>query len=186
MKIWIHLVHPLGKLLGSKEVKYQECGQSEGVYRGGFDGNILTHCVSETHWRAQWTTSDFPRTFALQLEIIDQNKKIITGHQACWELWDASAMGLAPAWLGTWSPTSTEPVLIGIRGCIHPQGNTLVTWPQLWAKYSQNWPYNHKKSILTNIHCVKHNGNICMPIFIMVLVTTAEIWNKPMELPMVG
>lgn len=89
MKIGIHLVHPLEKLLVREETKQQrmrpECQRR-------VDRNVLPHAAD---------TSAAPGAAILQSESSDQNKESMTDHQLCWELSDASAMDLAPVWLET-------------------------------------------------------------------------------------
>lgn len=106
MKIRIHLVHPLEKLLVREETKKQR---------------MWPECTESCQQEYSPSDSGYqscPRAAALQSKSSDQNKKIMTDHQLCWELSDASATDLAPVSLQTWSLHSTETDLIGILGCI--------------------------------------------------------------------
>lgn len=139
MKIGIHLVHPLEKLLVREETKQQrmrpECQRR-------VDRNVLPHAAD---------TSAVPGAAILQSESSDQNKESMTDHQLCWEPSDASAMDLAPVWLETWSPHPTELVLIGILGCITLEEihlrlasstESTILRADLQTEKKKSWPIN--------------------------------------------
>lgn len=141
MKIGIHLVHPLKKLLVREETKQQrmwpectETGQQE--YSPSDSGYQCSPrgCCSPV--RKQWSKQE--------------------DHD------------YSPALLGTVRCFSCSSSLAGNlitslnRGCFdrcsglfHPQGNTPEICLQHWVKYSQSWPTSRKK-ILTNKHVKKY------------------------------